>query len=117
MFLVLLEKFQLILNLVVHDTIGHIINIDSNYLVALQVALGAAKDFVIVDNSQNAKECIEYLKEQKLGRVTFFPLDVIKPRYVDESTLTYLQEEPGFIDILASLVKADAKYRGMFINS
>ena len=102
--------------LVVHDTIGHIINIDSNYLVALQVALGAAKDFVIVDNSQNAKECIEYLKEQKLGRVTFFPLDVIKPRYVDESTLTYLQEEPGFIDILASLVKADAKYRGIVYN-
>ncbi len=100
----------------IHNTISKLINIDEKYLLALDVSLGGAKDYLVVDNPNVAKTCINYLKENNLGRVTFFPLDVIKPRYVEDNILNVVNDMDGFIDILANLVSYDSNYKNIIFN-
>lgn len=100
----------------VHNCIGQLVECDEKFQKALDVALGASKQFVVVDNEQVAKEAIFYLKENKLGRCTFFPLNVIKPKSVDEETLQLLRGEMGYLDTFASLVHCDPVYRNIIAN-
>ena len=100
----------------IHNTISKLINIDEKYLLALDVSLGGAKDYLVVDNPNVAKTCINYLKENNLGRVTFFPLDVIKPRYIEDNILNVVSDMDGFIDILANLVSYDSNYKNIIFN-
>src|SRR5699024_2278637 len=58
----------------IHNTIGKLINVDDKYLIALDVALGGASNYLVVDNEDYAISAIDYLKERKLGRATFYPL-------------------------------------------
>ncbi len=99
-----------------HNTISNLIDIDSKYATALDIALGGSKDYVVVDDSYAAKNCINYLKENNLGRVTFYPLDAIKSKYIDDQILNLLEKEPGFINILANLVKFDDDYHNIIYN-
>lgn len=100
----------------IHNTISKLIEVDEKYINCLDVALGSAKDYIVVDNPVVAKSCINYLKENNLGRVTFFPLDVIKPRFIDNETLTLLKNTTGFINILANLITFDEKYYNIIFN-
>lgn len=100
----------------IHNTISKLIDVEEKYALSLEVALGGAKDYVVVDNPNIAKACINYLKENNLGRVTFFPLDVIKPRFIDNETLNELKTKEGFINILANLVLYDEMYKNIVFN-
>lgn len=100
----------------IHNTISKLIDVEEKYALSLEVALGGAKDYVVVDNPNIAKACINYLKENNLGRVTFFPLDVIKPRFIDNETLNELKTKEGFINVLANLVSYDEMYKNIVFN-
>lgn len=100
----------------IHNTISRLIETDDDYNLALDIALGGAKDYVVVDNPNIAKMCINYLKENNLGRVTFFPLDVIKPRVIENEILNLLKKETGFINVFASLVHYDSTYYNIVFN-
>ncbi len=100
----------------IHNTISKLIDVEEKYALSLEVALGGAKDYVVVDNPNIAKACINYLKENNLGRVTFFPLDVIKPRFIDNETLNELKTKEGFINVLANLVSYDEMYKTIVFN-
>ena len=100
----------------IHDVIGNIVEIDYKFSKALEVALGGAKQFLVVDNENNAKEAINYLKDNKLGRCTFFPLNVIKSKSVDNETLNILRQEMGYIDTVANMTKFDSEYKNIIHN-
>ena len=100
----------------IHNTISKLIDVEEKYALSLEVALGGAKDYVVVDNPNIAKACINYLKENNLGRVTFFPLDVIKPRFIDNETLNELKTKEGFINVLANLASYDEMYKNIVFN-
>ena len=100
----------------IHGTISSLIEISDEYLTVLDTALGSSANFLVVDNEDVVKESINYLKENKLGKATFFPLNVIKPRYVDNSVITRLTEVNGYINTLNNLVKCDQKYRDVVDN-
>ena len=100
----------------IHNTISKLIDVEEKFALSLEVALGGAKDYVVVDNPNIAKACINYLKENNLGRVTFFPLDVIKPRFIDNETLNELKTKEGFINVLANLVSYDEMYKNIVFN-
>ena len=100
----------------VYDCIGNIIDCDVKFSKALDVVLGASKQFLVVDNELTAKKAIEYLKENKLGRCTFYPLNVIESRRIDNDTEKLLKQEMGYIDTFASLVKYDNKYENIIYN-
>ena len=100
----------------IHDAFGNILNTEATYSKALEVIIGASKNFIIVDNSDSAKEAIEFLKNNKLGRATFFPLDVIKPKGVDFDTTDLIENESGYLGILSDFIKYDEKYRNIVLN-
>lgn len=100
----------------VHNVISKLISIDDKYALSLEVSLSGAKDYVVVDNPKVAKDCISYLKENNLGRVTFYPIDVIKPRYVDDDTRSVLNSMNGFIGVLADFVSYSSLYKNIIYN-
>lgn len=100
----------------IHDVFGNILSIDSSYSKALEVAIMGSKNFIIVDNELAAKEAIEFLKNNRLGRATFFPLTVIKPKGIDYETSTLLEKEKDYLGTLASMVQYDEKYRDIVLN-
>ena len=100
----------------IHNTISNIIKVEDDYLVALTVGLSGSKDYVVVDTKDNAKDAIKFLKDNNLGRVTFFPIEVIKPRYIDNVTIENLKKEPGFIDIMSNIIKYDNIYSNIIKN-
>lgn len=100
----------------IHNTIGNIINIDDVYLKALNVAISANKNFVITSDEESAKKAINYLKDNHLGRATFFPLNVIKERYIDSDTLNLIKNNPDFIDVLSNLLTYNKKYQNIIEN-
>ena len=100
----------------VHNTIGNLIDTENMYEVAISVALGAASNFLVVEDEIASKECIAYLKDNHLGRATFFPLSVIKPRVVTQQDLHNIKDFPGLIDIASNLVKYNSEYDAIIKN-
>ena len=100
----------------IHNTIENLIDLDDSYSISLAAVLGGAKDYVVVEDTRSAKEAINYLKENNFGRVTFFPLDVIKERFIDDDTKYLLNNEKGFIGIFSNLVSYDDKYSKIIKN-
>lgn len=100
----------------IHQILGNLISIDDKYVKAIDVALAASKQFIVVDDEQCAKEAIYYLKENRLGRATFFPISVIKPRGIDIDTTNVLMADKGYISLLSEKVDYDKKYYNIISN-
>ena len=100
----------------IHNTIGNILEIDNEYIKALEIAISSSKNFIITEDENAAKSAIRYLKDNHLGRATFFPLTVIKKRYVDGETLSILRNDSDFIAVLSDLVKYNKKYESIIEN-
>ena len=100
----------------IHSNIGSLIEVEEKYSKSISVALGANASNVVVETEENAKEAINYLKENNLGRVTFFPLNIIKPKYIDNDTINIVKRENGFIDVASNLVKFNMKYENIIEN-
>ena len=100
----------------IHNTIGNILEIDNEYIKALEIAISSSKNFIITEDENAAKSAIRYLKDNHLGRATFFPLTVIKKRYVDKETLSILRNDSDFIAVLSDLVNYNKKYESIIEN-
>ena len=99
-----------------HGVLGKLIETEGSYATAIETALGFNANVVVVDNEECAKKAITYLKDNALGRVTFFPLSVIKPRGIDPETQSILKSHQGYLGIASELVKFDSLYRGVVLN-
>ena len=88
--------------------VSSLISVDKKYSVAVETALAAAIQNIVVETEADAKRAISYLKTNKGGRATFLPVATIKAREFKESGFEALA---GFVGIAGDLVKADGKYR------
>lgn len=100
----------------IHNTIGNILTIDDKYTKALNIAISSNKNFIITSDEDSAKKAIAYLKDNRLGRATFFPLTIIKERYVDYDSLNILKSSNDFIGVLSDLVTYNKKYKNIIEN-
>ena len=100
----------------IHNVVGKLIEVEERYSKSISVSLGANTSNVVIENEECAKEAINYLKENNLGRVTFYPLNIIKPKYVDNDTLSIVMNEDGYVDVASNLVKYDNKYKNIIQN-
>lgn len=91
----------------IYGPVSSLISVEKDYVQAIETALGAASTNIVVDNQQNGKKAINYLKSVDAGRATFLPIDTIKPFRLNEKGL---EKENGFIGIGAELVDCDEKY-------
>ena len=101
----------------IHNTLGKLIETEEKYANAIDISLGSTANVVVVDNEQNAKDAINYLKQNGVGRVTFYPLNIIKPRGIDSTTLSKISEDESFLGIASDLVKFDNTYRNIILNA
>ncbi len=93
-----------------YGTVSNIISSDSEYVIALETALAASVQFVVVEKESDAKACIRYLKENKLGRATFLPLESVNGKKCDVSAI---EDMNGYIGIASELAKYDKKFEGV----
>ncbi len=98
------------------DVIGNLIEVEEKYATSISIALGYASNYVVTIDEESIKDSIKYLTTNKLGRVTFFPLNIIKGKYVDKDTILTLEKEDGYIGIASNLVKYDNKYENIIQN-
>ncbi|MCV3329923.1 chromosome segregation protein SMC [Pediococcus pentosaceus] len=85
--------------------VSEVMNVPAEYTVAIETALGNQVQNVVVDTDQTAKSIIEYLKKNRLGRVTFLPKNALSQRSIREDTLQKVKKMPGFVGVAADLVK------------
>ena len=100
----------------IYITVGKLLNFDDAYMNAIETTLGASLNYLVVDNETSVKQAINYLKEQRLGRATFLPLNIIKPKYLDSNVLDTLKNMSGFVDTAINLVKYDQAYDNIMQN-
>ncbi|MBR5501811.1 MAG: chromosome segregation protein SMC, partial [Oscillospiraceae bacterium] len=89
-------------------TVGSLLEVKSGLEIAIETALGAAMQNIVVENERAAKQGIAYLKETKAGRATFLPLDSIKPSRFDFADRL---NDDGVIGLASDLVSCDAAYK------
>ncbi len=97
----------------VHGPVSRIMKVESKYSAAIECALGAALQNIVVDNETDAKRAIQYLKNNKLGRATFLPMTAIKPRMFKESGLDNCT---GFVSLAVDLISYEKKYSNILSN-
>ena len=100
----------------IESIFSNLINVDSKFVKALEVAYQSSKNAIVVESDDDAKVAISYLKENRLGRATFYPISSMRARYVDSDTINLLQGEMGFIDVLSNLVSYQAKYDSVVLS-
>lgn len=100
----------------IHNTVGKVIDIPERLMVACDIALGASSNFIIVDDENAALSAIDFLKERKLGRATFYPINVIKGKYASKEIISDIKNINGYVGILSDLVSFDNKYKDIVEN-
>jgi len=100
----------------IHNTIGNLISTEDKYVKALNIAISSNKNFIITTDEESAKKAINFLKDNHLGRATFFPLSVITSRYIDKETLSSVKNDPDYIGVLSDLLEYDNKYKNIIEN-
>lgn len=91
----------------IYGPVSQLITVKDKYSAAIETALGAAVQNIVVDNETDAKRAMGFLKERRAGRATFLPITAIKGRVLSEQGLN---DQYGFVSIASDLVSYDNKY-------
>ena len=89
---------------------------DVRYQTALEIALGASSQHIIVEDEKVATKAIDFLKRNRAGRATFLPLTTIKARSISGQNQDVIASSPGFLGMADELVTFDAKHEAIFKN-
>lgn len=96
-------------------TVADVIRTEKEYETAVEMALGSAVQNIIVNTDSEAEAIIEYLKEKKIGRVTFLPINLLSERTLNQAESDVLKEK-CVIDTADKLVKTSPKFQGVIKN-
>ena len=89
---------------------------DVHYQTALEIALGASSQHIIVEDENAATKAIDFLKRNRAGRATFLPLTTIKARTISSQNQDAIATSPGFLGMADELVTFDARLEAIFKN-
>ncbi len=96
----------------IHAPAVNLLRTDEECALAIETALGAAAQNIVVDSQNEGRAAIEMLKRADAGRATFLPLDSIRGQLMRDAP----ERDPGFVGIAYELVRFDAKYNDVFLN-
>jgi len=94
----------------IHGPVSRLIRTDNDYTTALEIALGAAMQQIVVGTEQDGKAAISYLKRTDSGRATFLPLTTVQGKKLNENGLESCR---GFVGVASDLVSHKAEYRSV----
>ena len=89
---------------------------DPHYQTALEIALGASSQHIIVEDEGAATRAIDFLKKNRAGRATFLPLTTIKARQLPEQNQSRIEASSGFLGIASELVTYEPGLENIFQN-
>ena len=89
---------------------------DVHYQTALEIALGASSQHIIVEDENAATKAIDFLKRNRAGRATFLPLTTIKARTISSQNQDAIAASPGFLGMADELVTFDKRLEAIFKN-
>ena len=89
---------------------------DVHYQTALEIALGASSQHIIVEDEHAATKAIDFLKRNRSGRATFLPLTTIKARTISSQNQDSIAASPGFLGMADELVIFDTRLEAIFKN-
>ncbi|HEX1214792.1 TPA: chromosome segregation protein SMC [Streptococcus pneumoniae] len=89
---------------------------DMHYQTALEIALGASSQHIIVEDEESATKAIDFLKRNRAGRATFLPLTTIKARTISSQNQDAIAVSPGFLGMADELVTLDTRLEAIFKN-
>ena len=96
--------------------LGELIRVPSEYEIAVEIALGQAVHHIVTQSDRDASFLIDYLKINHMGRATFLPVDVIKPRDLEQGYLQASQSAEGFLGIASDLLEYPEHLSGIIKN-
>ena len=99
----------------IYNVIGNLIDTENRYKKAVSISLGSNSNTIVAKDENSIKEAIKYLKNNNIGRATFFPLNIIKSRTIDEETKRLIDGK-NVISTLDKLVSYDQKYKNIIEN-
>jgi len=96
----------------IYGPLSSLITVDKKYITAIEIALGASLQNIVVDDEEMAKSAIRALKRANAGRATFYPLSAIRPA-TETDEVRALKKLEGYIGRADTLVDSDKKYRSV----
>ncbi|WP_088105064.1 chromosome segregation protein SMC [Halalkalibacter urbisdiaboli] len=96
--------------------VAELIQVPKQFETALEVALGGASQHIVVESEADARQAIQFLKKNRIGRATFLPLPVMKPRTIPDFQLQELSKNEAFVGIASSLLTFDKRYHDVISN-
>ena len=96
----------------VHGPVANLVRADEECALAIETALGAAAQNIVVDTQNDGRSAIELLKKRDAGRATFLPVDTIHGSVMRDAPVN----DPGFVGIAVELARFDPQYTDIFNN-
>ncbi|WP_436375738.1 chromosome segregation protein SMC [Cytobacillus sp. BC1816] len=100
----------------IEGAVAELIQVPKEYETAIETALGGAMQHIIVQNEQDGRSAIQFLKKNSYGRATFLPLSVVKGKKLNPGQLHSVQVHPAFIGEAASLIQFDGRFQPAIEN-
>ena len=96
----------------VHGPVANLIKADEECALAIETALGAAAQNIVIDSQEDGRRAIEMLKRSDSGRATFLPVDTIRGTVMRDAPT----RDPGFVGVAYELVRFDPRYEQIVAN-
>ncbi len=94
----------------VHGPLSQLIRTQDSYTVAVEIALGATMQHIVMDTEADGKAALSFLKRTNSGRITVLPIATMRGRTLEEKGLSTCA---GFVGLASELVTCDERYRGV----
>jgi len=98
------------------DALINVIKVNNYYKTAFDVVSLSNKNFLIAKDEVSIQEAIDYLKKENLGRATFLPIKVIKPKFIDNDTLSILNNSLGYLGNLSDFLEYNVEFKNIVLN-
>jgi len=104
-------KAQELKKLAIYGTVSGLIDVQKEYVTAIEISLGGALQNIVVETEEDAKSAIAYLRNARAGRATFLPVSSVSGRTLDN--IREVSAEKGVIGLASDLIRYDKKYDGI----
>lgn len=96
------------------DVVASLIHVDQKFEKAIEISLGKKLQNIVCEEASDAKRVIEFLKREKLGRITFLPISNVAGRGDDDRNLRAMEKSPGYLGKANELIDYDDRYDTIF---
>ncbi|MFX3624626.1 MAG: chromosome segregation protein SMC [Ectobacillus sp.] len=100
----------------IEGAVAELISVPQQFEVAIETALGATMQHIVVEKEEHARAAIAFLKQHQYGRATFLPLSIMKGRFVGADFLYTAKQHESFLGIAAELVQYEEKYKNIMFS-